>query len=282
MNYVLYQAYGKEEIAHEALFSILSVMRLEDPDISGFKIIIYTDLKALFQQYLLHYSFIEYREINQSEIREWRGKIDFVHRVKVKILQDFFSMHPDANLIYLDSDTYMLQPLSPLFREVSKGQLLMHICEGRIESQHNPIFRKIFSFIKRNKFDIESISGLKIPLSTEMWNAGVIGMNSTAVHILDSVLQLTDALYSKYPKHVMEQLAFSYFFQQKMPIKATGEVVFHYWYFKTFREHISTFLRKNEGKSAKELALLSASIAPDKMPIHKAEKKRKWWQKLLP
>ncbi|WP_218673736.1 hypothetical protein, partial [Candidatus Entotheonella palauensis] len=78
-NYLVYQAYGSIDILHECLYSILSFYRTNPK--SDVSIIVYTDAKPYLQSYLEQN--VTYREINQNQIASWRGKISFVHRVKI-------------------------------------------------------------------------------------------------------------------------------------------------------------------------------------------------------
>jgi hypothetical protein len=75
-HFLIYQAYGKEEIKQECLFSLLSL------------------------RYHASEAFLE-------KLQDWRGSIDFVHRVKIKILQDAAQKY-EGKFIYLDTDTYFL------------------------------------------------------------------------------------------------------------------------------------------------------------------------------
>ncbi len=263
MNYLLYQAYGKQDIINEAILSILSLVRLVPVLPHGFSIVVYTDNSSAFEKILGHSLPVLYVKINDRQVSEWRGKIDFVHRVKIEILRDFLSMHK-GNLLYLDSDTWFLENPFSLFDLIGEGRLLMHTCEGRIDSGKNPIFKKVQRFISANIFEVAG-EKLKIPPASYMWNAGVIGFNSGKIEILEKVLQLTDEMYARYPKHVMEQFAFSWYFQNGQSIVAAENTIYHYWDFKEYRQHIAGFLEENKGRKINELAVLSENIAPYKV-----------------
>jgi len=270
-NYILYQAYGKEDIINEAIFSILTILSHSRGKDCNFNIIVYTDKPDLFRAHLNGLSIISYRQINDEELKLWRGEIDFVHRVKIKIIQDFFANHT-GNLLYCDSDTYFTSGPSVFFPLIKEGKLLMHINEGRIDSKKNSIFRKIYSFLKNNVFTLPNGKTLKIPLGTEMWNAGVLGLNASHAPILEDVLQLTDIMYARYNKHIMEQLAFSYFFQTNQAITATDNIIYHYWDFKEFRAMINEFLAANKDKNIEEKAALILNMHPKKFQPEQKKK----------
>ena len=102
-----------------------------------------------------------------------------------------------------------------------------------------------------------------------MWNAGVIGMNSSQKNLLDTILWLSDVMYEKYQKHVMEQLAFSYCLQTNHTIKPTDYAIYHYWFFKEFRTVLEKFFNEHQGKSLQELSLLIDEINPEILVIPK-------------
>ena len=64
---------------------------------------------------------------------------------------------------------------------------------------------------------------------TEMWNAGVIGLSQSNKAFFDDILDLTDQMYVKYSKHVMEQLAVSYVLQTRSQLISAEKTIYHYW-----------------------------------------------------
>jgi hypothetical protein len=262
MNYLLYQAYGKKEIIDEAIFSIISFFNASSKSTQvSTSIIVYTDSIPSFQKIFGNQSPIIFEILNADTIKEWRGEIDFVHRVKIKMLQDFFEKY-DGSVLYVDTDTYFLQDIVPLFDEIKARKVFMHISEGRIDSCKNPIFKKMYRIFKKNTFLLPDRSPIQIPVSTDMWNAGVIGMHSFYLPILDKVLNLTDALYHRHAKHVMEQFSFSYYFQQNNTIYSSQQYIFHYWNFKELRLILADLFSRYNNKSVEEWCELSKKIVP--------------------
>ena len=236
MNYIVYQAYGSIDILNEVIYSIASVFKQSES--ISFQIIIYTDNKEYLTTYLP--SNIVFECITTQTISSWRGNIDFVHRVKIMMLKDICKKYK-GNILYLDTDTIFISPPDPVFQAIDKGQLVMHLNEGLISNTKNPLFRKIFRQIKSKTYLIEG-KEIKISSNQEMWNAGVIGFPSQKAHFLDAVLELTDCLYRQYPKHVMEQLAFSYVFITQREIVPSDKFIFHYWNFKEFRSVLAQYV----------------------------------------
>ena len=256
---VLYQAYGHQDILNECLFSIMSFLRQVAEDEQGpsagsrpaCKILIYTDQPEFFRPWLSSSPIpVNYEQLTARQIQEYRGAIDFVHRVKVKVIEHFFAHH-QGHLFYVDSDTVFTSPPWALFQAVAEGQFVMHINEGRISDKINPIFKKMYRFLRRNAFVLGPMgpqnSGNKtfIPVDTAMWNAGVLGIPEGQKDLVQEVLSLTDQMYSIYAKHVMEQFAFSYILFRRGEILSADKQIHHYWDFKEFRVEIAEFLDRH-------------------------------------
>ncbi len=98
-----------------------------------------------------------------------------------------------------------------------------------------------------------------------MWNAGALGFQSSDRSLLEKVLELTDKIYSEFPKHIVEQLAFSVVFsdQPNRSLKAMDGKIFHYWNFKEFRNTLKGFFKKNQDEVAIEKEFLK--INPEEL-----------------
>ncbi|MBC8109984.1 MAG: hypothetical protein H7Y04_02885 [Verrucomicrobia bacterium] len=260
--YLLYQAYGHADIFNECFYSILSFFRTSTTiTTKQVKIVVYTDKPEKFADYP-----VITEKLAAEKITEWRGEKDFVHRLKIKVLQDFFSKYPQAALIYSDTDTAWLQDGYSLFEEIKNGTLYMHIREETLDSKTTLLGRKIYRFLKKNDFGI--------PLDTFMWNAGLIGMNEKKQDLLQEVLKLSDKMYAAYQKHVMEQLAFSFIFQKYGRILPAENYVYHYWNFKEFRVVLNDFFMETASCSFEEKVALSVCILPFEMAKAKNDFKK--------
>jgi hypothetical protein len=136
-DYLLYQAYGSPAILHEALLSILSYLRQP----AGATVLVYTDNPAHFRAVLGEVAAVEYVPIEPAQWQAWRGEIDFVHRVKIKVLQHA-AAHYVGNLLYVDTDTIFLKSPADIFAALGRGEHFMHVAEGRL-GDGNPLNRKI-------------------------------------------------------------------------------------------------------------------------------------------
>jgi hypothetical protein len=229
----------------------------------GIKVIVYTDKPALFLKYKSDIP-ISTELLTKESLTEYKGKLDFVHRVKICIMQDCFNKY-GCDIFYLDSDTYFTRPPRLLLAQISADTSVMNSDDYDLISADDLYENKDWLLIRRvirsQEYIVENKS-IKIPLTTRMWNAGVIGMSFKKAHLLNQVLDLCDQIYAQKKVFTAEQFAFSYFLQNKMQLISSEDVIFHYWkYFKPFnwRElytyHFKKFFKQYGKANVKEQAL---------------------------
>lgn len=272
---LLYQAYGSPEIIRQTMFSMVSLLKYlpkEDP----LQIWVYTDQKAVFENFFSSHPKIHYVEVDNEKIKKWRGKIDFVHRVKIEALIDL-GHRARGCLFYCDGDTYFMASPSDLFNRVNPSTSLMHIAENALDQGKDPLSKKILKFVKKHHFQVQN-ELVGIGPSTVMWNAGVLGIATENKKLLPMILELTDQMHSLYQKHVMEQLAFSFFLQTKTKILPADSVIYHYWDQKPeYQKKIDQFLSLYSNVD-KALENWEKFVFPGP-PVKK--QKKTWIQKLL-
>lgn len=225
LRHIVYQAHGSRDIVHECMFSIASLQRLNcfEDDV---QLHVYTDQKKYFQE-LITLPVI-YHDIDSNKIKTWRGSINFIHRVKIKVLQHLCSEVREGLILYLDTDVLATGHLQPLWKKINSGTYVMHTGEGNI---HSTAFKKIIPVVQ-----YAMAKGMMTNNNFDMWNAGVLGFRADQSVLLAEVLTLTDELYAFSPKHIIEQLGFSYIFQQKSSILSAENALYHYWNLKEFRK----------------------------------------------
>lgn len=268
MKYLLYQAYGNMAIIQEALYSILSFYRLH-PNTEDVQVIVYTDTVDPFNE-LFAGKGLQCIAVSAEQIKEWKGEINFVHRLKIKVLQDFFRRYK-GDVIYLDSDTCFTQPIDVLWQSIAGGKLLMHTREGKVSDRINPVFKKLADFLSSNVILLKDGGRISIPSSTDMWNAGVLGLTASHQALLDKVLLLTDSMYPVYPKHIVEQFAFSYYFQQEAEVLPAESCIYHYWNFKEFRSVLADFFEHYKGEGIDAMLKGMQKIEPMRLSKAKAK-----------
>ncbi|MGI4832898.1 MAG: hypothetical protein ACRYFK_05490 [Janthinobacterium lividum] len=243
---LVYQAYGQPGIRHEAAFSILSAYAAGGGTLGkAVQVVVYTDAPAELEALLGPQPAIRYQPIAADQWQQWRGNIDFVHRVKIEVLRHA-AAHYAGPLLYLDTDTLFERPPAEVLGWLAAGPRLMHAAEGTL-GQGGYLNRKIGRYLRRHGF-VSQCGGPVLNLATPMYNAGVLGLHPADAPLLDQVLCLTDELHRFYPKHVMEQLAFSAVLSAAGPVRAATPGVFHYWNLKEARPLLAAFFARYAGQ----------------------------------
>ena len=147
-NHLVLQCYGSEGIFHECTYALMSLSRLYTTDeLASLPIWLYTDKPEWFRALKDCPLQLHYRTIDSDLIRQWRGKIDFLHRIKIEALIDFAKEH-SGNVIYSDTDVVFTRRIDELFSNIAAGHQYMHVMEDRVSNRSNPILTKLDDYLK--------------------------------------------------------------------------------------------------------------------------------------
>lgn len=251
-NAILYQAYGGPGFVNECRYSLLKylqVYNLTPP--AHTTLVIYTDTPDAFADFEPFFHQFSTRLLESETVKKWRGDGNFVHRVKIEMLRDFLQSF-NGNVLYCDTDTYPTVPIEPIFDDLNGNAFYMHQYEGMIDKRENSSLRKWEDFLSTTSL-VYNNNAVTYSRSLRMYNAGVVGLNSSHRDLLEDVLALTDAVYQKFPKHIAEQFAFSYCFQKAGTIKTANRFIAHYWNLKEFRLLLQKFFQANAEESIPNL-----------------------------
>lgn len=274
---LLYQAYGPPGIRHEAAFSILSAYAVGG--LGAARVVVYTDAPEEFEKLLGRQLEITYQYIEAAQWQRWRGSIDFVHRVKIEVLRHAAAHYPGP-LLYLDTDTLWLRPPAEVLAWLAAGPRLMHVAEGTL-SRGSYLNRKIGRYLRSSGF-VSGCGGPAIGPATPMYNAGVLGLHAGDAPLLDQVLCLTEELYRHYPKHVMEQLAFSAVLSEAGLVQEAAPGIFHYWNLKEARPLLAAFFARHAGLPLPALLPRLAEVPVQRLSVEKAQfEARPGWQRIV-
>lgn len=226
-TYLIYQAYGKKSNLDQTLYSVLSAIPFIEKEQLKIEIVLYTDQKPFFEKYLNGLRYVHFEPLTDDIKQNWLGKIKFIHRLKIEMLKDAAQKY-QGNILYLDGDTYFTKSPQIIADRIQPTLSVMHICEDQLKPAQGLLTRKLFRFLKSTPIYVEG-ELQKFKTDCRMWNAGVIGVNSQMTWVFDKILKLTDELYTKYPKHIMEQFAVSYYLQKNSQVVGCDDVLEHYW-----------------------------------------------------
>lgn len=224
---IVYLVYGAPDVFYQVIFSILTLSYYIRPDSQEIEIVVYTNNEEILQKYL-HGVPIRIELLSNETIRAYKGNDNFNHRIKILVIEHCISKY-GTDIFYVDGDTFFLKDPRPLLNQVSENTSIMHMPEYDMQSTKSENQFKLN--LRRTLEDPVLIDGKQIiiPLTTIMWNAGVIGMSYKNGHLLNKVLSVTDQLYRSRPVHTAEQFAFSYILQNNTKLISAEEYIKHYW-----------------------------------------------------
>jgi hypothetical protein len=265
-NYIVFQCYGNKGVFHECAFALLSLSRLYPDGLpSGTEIWIYTDDAAWFDGLGKCPLPMQFCALDATTLKSWRGGIDFVHRVKIALLQDLCT-RATGNILYADTDVVFMHPITTILEGIAQGNRYMHVMEGRVSDAGNPVLKKLHHHLLARKL---TDAGGRPLQDLYMWNAGVLGFSTHQAGLLDRVLAFTDAEYPLFSKHIVEQFAFSVHMAGAGAIKAASPYVLHYWNLKEVRPLLADFFEAMKGQPWKVITQAAALI---QMPVLMQEK----------
>lgn len=223
-NILVYMVFGNYHVKQAvfSLFSILDVYRERKP---GFEILILTDRAESFKplETLLP---LQTKHIDENTLETWQGVEKNMMRAKIEaIIHALIST--GGNVLYLDSDTVLMNRIDWIFQYLTAGGFVMHKPEWRLATgrKMNP---ELCPFDL--EFTLSSGSDLKINSNSPMCNAGVIGVGAGSIKLVEAVMELYEKLYSNGPSWHVEQFAFSILLSRTKKLKFCRREIFHYWH----------------------------------------------------
>ena len=239
------QSFGGENEYRRAIFMIWSFWA---HSLASAKVILFTDRPDYFDPYFLGKE-VEYVMLTPSKMKLMRGRIDFLHRMKIAVIEEAFS-RSNTSLLYADSDTFFTADPSVLLAKLSPTDAFMHTREYAFEEIRNmPLpggktAQDFVALIDSNIFELADGSALKVPTQHWSWNAGAMLFHQSHAALLPNVYALTDQFYPATRNHASEQYAFSIIMQNKTILHSCEEIIYHYWYF-VKKQIVDKFLENN-------------------------------------
>lgn len=281
---LLYHAYGNIALHQQVMFSILTLHHFIVGNYDNLTVVVYTDEPNLYQQFQTKIP-ISFELLTPEILSTFKGPNQFVHRVKICIIKDCFDKYK-KNILYLDSDTYFTESPFSLFNNIDTNKSIMNSNDYDLNNADELYENLDWLLIRRAIRDYEyTIDGniIKIPLTTRMWNAGVIGLSFENRGILEKVLDLTDQIYKNKKVFTAEQFAFSYYLQNHTNMMTSGNVIFHYWpnfigkYWKSmYNYHFRHFFEDYKNLSLTEKAIKAVELTYKHEELILLPKKTKW------
>ena len=129
---VVIQSFGKEHEYRRAILCIFSLYaRLKNRSVD-FETVIFTDRPAFFERFLNGLP-VRFELLTAATIRQMRGPQDFLHRMKIAIIERAFDFGGDV-LFYIDSDAFFLDDPTPVVTSITETNAFMHCREYAFDS----------------------------------------------------------------------------------------------------------------------------------------------------
>lgn len=224
-------SYGSERELKRALFCLYSFLAQAGPDLSDYRVCLYTDRPEWFTQRLtLAPGQLVFQELHPDKLASLRGPADFYLRPKICLMLELLQQFAEPTL-FVDSDTFFVADPRPVFERISPTTSLLHEAEyplstlTTLDEKH----QRLWKFFQGHDFELAGQKVAFDPAWTN-WNSGTIGLHPDHIPLVENVLRLTDAIYPPSLHPTCEQYAFSIVLQNGSRLEPAGGVIYHYWY----------------------------------------------------
>jgi hypothetical protein len=224
-------SYGGEREYRRLILTILSSIAHLGDKHKEYRYVLFTDSPDYFKSWFRGLN-IACHQLSQAKIKAMRGEIDFLHRVKIALIEETFNTYADSNILYLDSDTFFTQSPEAIFSKINEDSSFMHVREyefSRLEAMPGDPCKAFFQLITTKDFQLANQTSIKVNDTDASWNAGVIALHRSHKRLLPDVFALTDQFYPETNNHACEQYAFSIILQKFTGLSGCESVVSHYW-----------------------------------------------------
>lgn len=216
----MYLTFGEKSEYHvQAYLSMLSFRRQTSP---GDRIVMVTTAPQFYRRAS---SWVEVIELSPSQVAAWKGRHQYMFRVKTMAMKHYADEHPGEDLLFVDTDTFLSGRLDELRGVLGRGCGLMHKDEGSPADMKGPSLR-----MWRN-VEGREYAGFRINRQHHMWNSGIVGMPAAKVQDIvgDTLLLLDGMLDDGVKSFNIEQYAMSVAMTEHLTVEAAEPWVAHYW-----------------------------------------------------
>jgi hypothetical protein len=238
MRIYCFIATKKNEYLNQTIFSILSLLKHNKTNTDFDKIIIFTDRLKYFEDFFnLSKLPIELIELNPTLTDDWLRPAKNIFRIKLKVFEHIWNSYPQANIIFMDSDTVVTTNMKRWFQLLEDKLTLMNTDEGNISHNRTYGIRVLYKNISSKNILINSQPFI-IPTTLHMFNAGVIGIGHKNKQVLLNTISFHDDFFNSTQHYNSEQISLSYVLSTQTQLETCDDDLIHYWYFKEFQKMI--------------------------------------------
>jgi len=251
MYTLVLQSFGRENEYKRAVLTVLSYYSYTSLPHDEVKVILFTDMPEYFKAYFNDLP-VEYILLTPEKVKAMRGKIDFLHRMKIAMIEEAFGKLK-GNMLYADSDTFFIADPTDMLNKVSEEVSFMHLKEYEFSQLKSlslwagKTFSAFADLIELKAFELPGGRTLKVTPAHASWNAGVMFFHPSHARFIPDVYALTDQFYPETGNHASEQYAFSIILSDYTRLSSCDDVIFHYWY-SVKKQIVDAFLKKKFSK----------------------------------
>ncbi len=226
--YIVYLSHGSQKFYDQTMFSVMTLLwRLLENHRDDIRIVIYTDRADQAPKH----PWVQVVEIDRDTLKTYRGRFDYVHRIKHCILLRA-SRELDGPMLYVDCDTRWLAIPDQALNTLRAGHMAatpcccMHEIDGAFAPTHFPDYHR---YLNECAHELRA-QGIQHPQRVLNWNAGAIGLPQGQTAFFEDALRLSDFLFTRVkPRNWVEQLAWSMVGCERYQMFALGDDLHHYW-----------------------------------------------------
>ncbi|MBL4587663.1 MAG: hypothetical protein JKX84_11505 [Flavobacteriales bacterium] len=219
----IYLAHSKVRFRKQAVFSILSLLEYVRESSLQYRIIVYTDESTFFEPLG-----VTTRNISTNQLNEWKGEMDFVHRGKIRVMQDA-AENFDGKLFFLDSDNCIFSDPTIFLNAWKDDTVIMEKLEYVLRQPADLVGKKYKRFFRKQHVFKGAEQKYDVSMDQQCWNSGIVGLPEDARTFLPDVLAFCDDIHGQFRKHLSEQMAFSIVLSQHFKVEAFKPFTYHWF-----------------------------------------------------
>jgi len=235
MKYILYCAIRKKRLIYDTLYSILTLFHATRIT-ENITIVIFTDQANSFYKEMKGIEIpskfsIKIEEISLETIKNWTKNGD-IFNVKIYSIKQFFLKYKQ-NVLFLDSDMYLVNNLAPIFELIESNQFVMYNKRSFnlfeiMNTTREDLGNLEDNVVTSNGMIILKDSKYSIPFDCATYESGVIGINYKYKDIIDEVIDFYVDFYRSFGYENSEEISFGYVFQNISKICLARGILNHY------------------------------------------------------
>jgi hypothetical protein len=216
---LLLLAVGRDDILLQARYAVASALAWSEG--TAIEVEVHTDRPAAFAAFGARVRAVP---VSPEQLRAWRGRWDFLFRLKPALIDDALRAAP-GRVLFVDADTFWKGPVAEAFARFGGGGAVMHAREYHVASRDSSQMRRFRRRLARATF-----RGAPVETDRFMWNSGAVGLEPGHLPLVAEWLAFVDEVFPRNPKPIVEQYGLSVVLQRAgVELRPIDDLVRHYF-----------------------------------------------------